>query len=56
MLLSLSDGPTYDVENTPPETVHAWLQAAKNSDVSALAALFQLHNVVSLSLTFFFGT
>jgi hypothetical protein len=52
MLSSLSDAPSpiYDIENTPPETVHAWLQAAQNSDVSALAALFQLHNVVSKSL------
>ncbi|KAF8230491.1 hypothetical protein L208DRAFT_1378502 [Tricholoma matsutake] len=45
-----SEAPTYDIENAPPETVHAWLQAAQNGDVNALAALFQLHNVVGSRL------
>ncbi|KAF8060115.1 hypothetical protein FPV67DRAFT_1512705 [Lyophyllum atratum] len=33
------------VEATCPETVHAWLRAANNGNVNALAALFQLQNV-----------
>ena len=40
-----SDFQTGDIAN--PETVHAWLQAARNGDISVLVALFQLHSVVS---------
>jgi hypothetical protein len=52
---SFSDAPIYDVENAPRDTVHAWLQAAPNSDVNALAALFQLHNIIGSRVGFFFG-
>ena len=36
-----------DITRTPPETVHAWLQAAKNGDVDALASLLKLQAVLS---------
>lgn len=38
---------TGNIEDAPPETVHAWLQAARNGNIEALAALFQLHSIVS---------
>jgi hypothetical protein len=46
-MLGASDNlQTCDVEGAPPETVHAWLQAAQNGDVNALAALFKLQGVI----------
>jgi hypothetical protein len=36
-----------DIEDAPLETVHAWLQAALNGDVNALAALFKLQGAIS---------
>ena len=46
-MLSPSSFPTHEIERAPPETVHAWLQAAKDGNTDALAMLFQLHSIVS---------
>lgn len=46
-MLSPSSLNPHEIESAPPETVHAWLQAAKDGNTDALVMLFQLHSIVS---------